>query len=36
MKRNHSILEYTRDNDIQVSELGPSGPSWLHLKFMII
>ena len=27
MRRNHSLLEYTRDNDIQVSELGPSGPS---------
>ena len=27
MKRNHSLLEYTRDNDIQVSKLGPSGPS---------
>ena len=25
MKRNHSLLEYTRDNDTQVSELGPSG-----------
>ena len=25
MKRNHSLLEYT--NDIQVSELGPSGSS---------
>ena len=24
MKRNHSLLEYTRDNDTQVSELGPS------------
>ena len=27
MKKNHSLLEYTRDNDTQVSELGPSGPS---------
>ena len=27
MKRNHSLLEYTRDNDTQVSELGPFGPS---------
>ena len=27
MKRVHSLLEYTRDNDTQVSELGPSGPS---------
>ena len=27
MKRNHSLLEYTRDNDTQVCELGPSGPS---------
>ena len=27
MKRNHSLLEYTRDNDTQVSELGPSEPS---------
>ena len=26
MKRNHSLLEYTRDNDTQVSELGPYGP----------
>ena len=29
MKRNHSLLEYTRDNDTQVSELGPSGHSCL-------
>ena len=29
MKRNHSLLEYTRDNDTQVSELGLSGPSCL-------
>ena len=28
MKRNHSLLEYTTDNDTQVSELGPSGPSF--------
>ena len=27
MKRNHSLLEYTRDNDTQVRELGPTGPS---------
>ena len=27
MKRNHSLLEYTRDNDTQVSELGPFGLS---------
>ena len=27
MKRNHSLLECTRDNDTQVSELRPSGPS---------
>ena len=27
MKRNHSLLEYIRENDTQVSELGPSGPS---------
>ena len=27
MKRNHSLLEYTKDNDTQVSKLGPSGPS---------
>ena len=26
MKRNHSLLEYTRDNDTQVRELGPTGP----------
>ena len=31
MKRNHSLLEYTRDNDTQVSKLGPSGPSCLVL-----
>ena len=31
MKRNHSLLEYTRDNDRQVSELGPSGPSCLRI-----
>ena len=31
MKRNHSLLEYTRDNDTQVSKLGPSGPSCLAL-----
>ena len=24
MKRNQSLLVYTRDNDTQVSELGPS------------
>ena len=29
IKRNHSLLEYTRDNDTEVSELGPSGPSCL-------
>ena len=28
MKRNHSLLAYTRDNDTQVNELGPSGPSF--------
>ena len=34
MKRNHSLLEYTRDNDTQVSELGPSEPSCLaHLRY---
>ena len=27
MKRNHSLLEYTRDNESQASELGLSGPS---------
>ena len=27
MKRNILYLEYTRDNDTQASELGPSGPS---------
>ena len=27
MKINHSLLEYTRDTDTQVSELGPSGSS---------
>ena len=27
MKINPSLLEYTRDNDTQVSELGPRGPS---------
>ena len=32
MKRNHSLLEYTRDNDTQVSELGPSGPSCLKIS----
>ena len=32
MKRNHSLLEYTRDNDTQVSELGPSGPSCCSQK----
>ena len=26
MRRNHSLLQYTRDNDTQVSELGPSWP----------
>ena len=31
MKRNHSLLEYTRDNDTQVSEIGPSGPSCKYL-----
>ena len=27
MKRKHSLLQYTRNNDTQVSELGQSGPS---------
>ena len=27
MKRNHRLVEYTRENDTRVSELGPSGPS---------
>ena len=31
MKRNHSLLEYTRDNDSQVIELEPSGPSCLQV-----
>ena len=34
MKRNHSLLEYTRDNDTQVSELGPSGPSCFHFSLL--
>ena len=33
MKRNHSLLEYTRDDDTQVSKLGPSGPSCICLAF---
>ena len=32
MKRNHSLLEYTRDNDTQVSKLGPFGPSCLLME----
>ena len=28
MKRNHSLLEYSWNNDTQVSELGPYGPSY--------
>ena len=32
MKINHSLLEYTRDNDTQVSELGPSEPSCIASK----
>ena len=32
MKRNHNLLEYTRDNDTQVSELGPSGPSCMGFR----
>ena len=36
MKRNHSLLEYTRDNDTQVSELGPSGPSCCKYSFKYI
>ena len=31
MKINHSLLECTRDNDTQVSELEPSGPSCYYL-----
>ena len=27
MKRDHILLEYARDNDIQVSEIGTCGPS---------
>ena len=34
MKRNHSLLEYTRDNDTQVSKLGPFGPSCFRVKLM--
>ena len=29
MKRNHSLLEDTRDKDTQVSKIGPCGPSVL-------
>ena len=32
VKRNHSLLEYTRDNDTQVSELGPSGLSCFFIS----
>ena len=35
MKRNHSLLEYTRDNDTQVSRLGPSGPSCFQGHYTI-
>ena len=31
MKKNHSLLEYTRDNHTQVSELGLSGPSCIEI-----
>ena len=34
MKRNHSLLEYTRDNDTQVSELAPSVPSFSEFGFI--
>ena len=33
MKRNHSLLEYTRDNNTQVSKIGPCGPSCLSVDF---
>ena len=36
MKRNHSLLEYARDNDTQVSELGPSGPSCFFFVFFFM
>ena len=32
VKKNHSLLEYTRDNDTQVSKLGPSC-KYLNLIF---
>ena len=35
MKRNRSLLEYTRDNDTQVSKLGPSGPSCLRERLVM-
>ena len=36
MKRNHSLLAYTRDSDTQVSELGPSGPSCFTRRFVYV
>ena len=36
MKRNHSLLEYTKDNDTQVSELGPFGPSCIKLHLFVL
>ena len=39
MKKNHSLLEYTRDNDTQVSELGPSGPAcflYIYIYFFLL
>ena len=34
MKRNHCLLAYTRDNDTEVSELGPCGPSCFIIIFL--
>ena len=36
VKRNHSLLEYSTDNDTQMSELEPSGPSCFHLTLILL